>query len=184
MPTATTNTTVVIQEEKNWSDALNYCRLYHTDLATIENQDENAKLKQLLIINNVVKAYMGLYRDTWKWSDQSSSEFRAWMFSEPNNFGGTEFCAQLYMPDGQWGDKSCSLKLRFVCGTAKKIQILRINLQSPLNLNVSDFNSTILQQLQQKLRKLGLPIDTNLTWRTQPDGQIFHTLNTANTIND
>uniref|UniRef100_A0A9J7ZJK9 C-type lectin domain-containing protein n=1 Tax=Cyprinus carpio carpio TaxID=630221 RepID=A0A9J7ZJK9_CYPCA len=97
--------------------------LYHTDLATIENQDENAKLKQLLIINNVVKAYMGLYRDTWKWSDQSSSEFRAWMFSEPNNFGGTEFCAQLYMPDGQWGDKSCSLKLRFVCGTGKKASL-------------------------------------------------------------
>ncbi len=33
---------------------------------------------------------------------------------------------------------------------AKKIQILRINMQSPLNLNVSDFNSTILQQVSVK----------------------------------
>ncbi len=30
---------------------------------------------------------------------------------------------------------------------AKKIQILKINIQSAMNLDVSDFNSTILQQV-------------------------------------
>ncbi|KAI2662899.1 Macrophage mannose receptor 1 [Labeo rohita] len=166
-------------EKKNWRDALNYCRLYHTDVAMIGNQDENTKLKLLLNINKLVEAYIGLYRDTWKWSDQSSSVFSAWMLSEPNNYGGVEFCGQLTLPNEQWADASCSKTLRFVCGTAKKIQILRINIQSALNLYVSDFNSTILQQLQQKLRNLGLPSNTKLTWRTQPDGQIFHILNKA-----
>ncbi len=123
MPTATTKTTVLIQEKKSWSDALNYCRLYHTDLAKIENQDENAKLKLLLNDQNVDRAYMGLYRDTWKWSDQSSSVFGAWVFPEPNNYGGVEFCAQLNLPSAQWTDVSCSNKLRFVCGTGKKTSL-------------------------------------------------------------
>ncbi len=60
MPTATMNTTVLIQENKSWSDALNDCKLYHTDLATIENQDENTKLQLLLSDQNVVSAYIGL----------------------------------------------------------------------------------------------------------------------------
>ncbi|KTF81819.1 hypothetical protein cypCar_00034366 [Cyprinus carpio] len=120
---ATMNTTVLIQEKKSWSDALNYCRLYHTDSATIENQDENTALKLLLNDQNVDAAYMGLYRDRWKWSDQSSSVFRAWKSSEPNNFNGTEFCAQLPVLTAQWNDISCSVKLRYVCGTGKKTSL-------------------------------------------------------------
>uniref|UniRef100_A0A8C1GIW5 C-type lectin domain-containing protein n=1 Tax=Cyprinus carpio TaxID=7962 RepID=A0A8C1GIW5_CYPCA len=100
-------------KKKSWSDALNYCRLYHTDSATIENQDENTALKLLLNDQNVDAAYMGLYRDRWKWSDQSSSVFRAWKSSEPNNFNGTEFCAQLPVLTAQWNDISCSVKLRY-----------------------------------------------------------------------
>ncbi len=123
MPTATTNTTVLIRENKSWSDALNYCRLYHTDLATIENQDENTKLQLLLTDQNVDSAYIGLYRNTWKWSDQSSSVFRAWKFSEPNNFKGNEFCAQLSVLNAQWNDVSCSFKLRYVCSTGKKTSL-------------------------------------------------------------
>ncbi|XP_058636711.1 C-type lectin LmsL-like [Onychostoma macrolepis] len=184
MPTATTNTTVLIREKKSWRDALNYCRLFHTDLATIENQAENTKLKQLLLNSNVESAFMGLYRDSWKWSDQSSSVFTAWGTQEPNNGGGGEYCALLDLLYNLWNDVSCSMKLKFLCGTAKKIQILKINMQSTLNLDVSDFNSTILQQLQQKLRKLGLLSNTKLTWRTQPDGQIFHTPNEPSTKNN
>uniref|UniRef100_A0A673JAU8 C-type lectin domain-containing protein n=1 Tax=Sinocyclocheilus rhinocerous TaxID=307959 RepID=A0A673JAU8_9TELE len=120
---STTNTTVLIQEKKSWSDALNYCRLYHTDLATIENQDENTELKLLLNDQNVDTAYMGLYRDKWKWSDQSSSVFRAWRSSEPNNFNGIEFCAHLSVLNAQWNDISCSFKHRYVCGTGKKTSL-------------------------------------------------------------
>ncbi len=119
MPTATTNTTVLIQEKKIWSDALNYCRLFHTDLATIENQDENTKLK-LLLNSNMGSAFMGLYRDMWKWSDQSSSVFTAWMTQEPNNSGGVEYCAQLHLLNALWSDAACSKKLKFICGTGKK----------------------------------------------------------------
>ncbi len=122
MPTATTNTTVLIQKKKIWSDALNYCRLFHTDLATIENQDENTKL-QLLLNSNMGSAFMGLYRDMWKWSDQSSSVFTAWMTQEPNNFEGVEYCAELYLPNVLWADVLCSKKLRFICGTGKKTSL-------------------------------------------------------------
>lgn len=29
-------------------------------------------------------------------------------------------------------------------------------------------------QIQQRLRESGMPADAKLTWRKQPDGQIFH----------
>uniref|UniRef100_A0A8C2EWE5 C-type lectin domain-containing protein n=1 Tax=Cyprinus carpio TaxID=7962 RepID=A0A8C2EWE5_CYPCA len=124
-PWCTSHRYYIIDEFKNWTEAQDYCRKYYNDLATFDNEEEHDQVVQTLTSEGYTGGvWIGLYDDhIWKWSDQSSSEFRAWMFSEPNNFGGTEFCAQLYMPDGQWGDKSCSLKLRFVCGTGKKASL-------------------------------------------------------------
>uniref|UniRef100_A0A8C2HI56 C-type lectin domain-containing protein n=1 Tax=Cyprinus carpio TaxID=7962 RepID=A0A8C2HI56_CYPCA len=87
----------IINEFKNWTEAQNYCRKYYYDLATFDNKEEHDQVVQTLRSGGFTgSVWIGLYDDhRWKWSDQSSSVFRAWKSSEPNNFNGTEFCAQL-----------------------------------------------------------------------------------------
>ncbi|CAB1351859.1 unnamed protein product [Coregonus sp. 'balchen'] len=44
------------------------------------------------------------------------------------------------------------------------------------NLNLSDpsFQDEILQEIRNKLKEQGLPADTKLTWKKQPDGKVFN----------
>ncbi|XP_051986580.1 C-type mannose receptor 2-like isoform X1 [Xyrauchen texanus] len=172
---ATTNTTVLITLSKTWTDALKYCRQYHTDLAAIENQAQNEQLR--LLNPNGFAVHIGLYRDTWKWSDQSILLFSPWRSTEPNNYGGAEYCAELSLSLSRWNDIPCTQNYRFVCSSAQKIQILRVQVQAPSSLNVNDISTTFVKQFQQTLRAHGLPINTKLTLRTQPDGKTFHIKN-------
>uniref|UniRef100_A0A4W6G681 C-type lectin domain-containing protein n=1 Tax=Lates calcarifer TaxID=8187 RepID=A0A4W6G681_LATCA len=68
--------------------AQSYCRANHTDLASVRNMEENQKIMELLPSGQSV--WIGLFRDSWKWSDGSNSSFRYWITGEPN--GGTENC--------------------------------------------------------------------------------------------
>ncbi|RXN06063.1 macrophage mannose receptor 1-like protein [Labeo rohita] len=172
----------IIDEFKNWTEAQDYCRKHYYDLATFDNKEEHNQVVQTLVSGGYTNSlWIGLYDDrySWRWSNgEKNMTYTNWAAHEPDSYQSKEACTMIYYT-GFWYDQTCEQSLSVLCYNAKKIQILRINIQSALNLYVSDFNSTILQQLQQKLRNLGLPSNTKLTWRTQPDGQIFHILNKA-----
>ncbi|XP_076145655.1 ZP domain-containing protein-like [Alosa pseudoharengus] len=96
------------------SDAQSYCRQHHTDLASVRNQSENQRIYNL--ITTGVRPWIGLFRDTWKWSDGSKSTFTYWNSGEPNN--GNENCGQIWFHyNGSWNDAPCSVKRPFVCYT-------------------------------------------------------------------
>nr|XP_023999141.1 uncharacterized protein LOC112076654 isoform X1 [Salvelinus alpinus] len=44
------------------------------------------------------------------------------------------------------------------------------------NLNLSDpaVQDAILQEIRNKLKEQGLPADTNVMWKKQKDGKVFH----------
>uniref|UniRef100_A0A4W6EB35 C-type lectin domain-containing protein n=1 Tax=Lates calcarifer TaxID=8187 RepID=A0A4W6EB35_LATCA len=73
----------------------------HTDLASVRNMEENQKVTELLPL--LKRIWIGLFRDSWKWSDGSNSSFRYWITGEPNE--GTENCvAADFNNSGKWED--------------------------------------------------------------------------------
>ncbi|KAG5261240.1 hypothetical protein AALO_G00301610 [Alosa alosa] len=63
---------ILISEPKSWNDAQEYCREHHTDLASSRNQEEN---RWLASSSDNRTVWIGLFRDTWKWSDQSKTRY-------------------------------------------------------------------------------------------------------------
>uniref|UniRef100_A0A8C9Z192 C-type lectin domain-containing protein n=1 Tax=Sander lucioperca TaxID=283035 RepID=A0A8C9Z192_SANLU len=97
-----------------WPAAQSYCREQYTDLASVRNSTENQKVQKLIPTGESV--WIGLFRDSWKWLDGSTSLFRYWKTGEPNNNDGTEICvAAAFNQSGQWEDWNCGVKRAFIC---------------------------------------------------------------------
>ncbi|KAL7853043.1 hypothetical protein SRHO_G00188280 [Serrasalmus rhombeus] len=114
---------IFINEPKIWYDAQSYCRERHTDLVSVRNQTENQLIFNLSKINSNVHIWIGLFNDSWQWSDQSDSSFRYWM-SSPENYGQGEKCAAVSLTEmGQWKNEECNNQLPFICHKNKLILI-------------------------------------------------------------
>uniref|UniRef100_A0A3B1J4S4 C-type lectin domain-containing protein n=1 Tax=Astyanax mexicanus TaxID=7994 RepID=A0A3B1J4S4_ASTMX len=111
---------VFINDQKTWCDAQSYCRKHHTDLASVRSQAESQLIINATINNNHL--WIGLFNDSWEWSDQSSSSFRYWNSNQPNNNkGNQDYCTTVKMTEqGHWNDKSCDKSFQFVCHESEK----------------------------------------------------------------
>ncbi|CAM4509303.1 unnamed protein product [Leuciscus chuanchicus] len=101
---------ILINELKSWREAQSYCRQFHTDLVSVRNPDENLQI-QLLIPTGV--SYIGLFRDAFAWSDNSTSSFRNWDLNQPDGSGE---CVALQLQNRRlWEDETCSSPRPFFC---------------------------------------------------------------------
>ncbi|XP_073725187.1 C-type mannose receptor 2-like [Misgurnus anguillicaudatus] len=107
---------------KTWNESQRFCRENHTDLASVRNQNENEQIQK--IINDSEKSvWIGLFNDSWEWSDKSDSTFRHWKSGEPSGEVHPA-CAEVKMKDqGQWNDARCNYSETFVCHEDKLVLI-------------------------------------------------------------
>ena len=99
---------IFVNEPKTWSEAQSYCRERHTDLASVRNQAENGDIKSII----TSEAWIGLYRDPWKWSDGSPTSFTKWHTNKPT---GNVHSPCVLLHKGKWEDRRCDDTLYFFC---------------------------------------------------------------------
>ncbi|KAF7703013.1 hypothetical protein HF521_022020, partial [Silurus meridionalis] len=82
---------IYVPDTMVWLDAQSYCRQHYTDLASSRDATENS------VIGDLVTdwTWFGLFRDGWKWVDQTVFSTITWMPGNPNNALKHENCGYL-----------------------------------------------------------------------------------------
>ncbi|XP_054914564.1 C-type mannose receptor 2-like [Poeciliopsis prolifica] len=121
--TNTTNKYLLIKDKKTWTEAQSYCRENHTDLISGMKQLQDEEVKKLMNSSDN-KAYFGLFRDNWRWSDGSSFYFRHWKKDFNNSESNSGQCAMTVFDDGsRWRNENCDERKPFICYDDKVILI-------------------------------------------------------------
>ncbi|KAI7789673.1 hypothetical protein IRJ41_008739 [Triplophysa rosa] len=119
---------IIEPSSKTWRDAQSFCRQHHTDLINVRNQTDNQLIQN--IINDTQRSvWIGLFRDSFEWSDNSDSAFRYWDSGQPSFHYGTvsEDCAEFRMDkQGTWNDSPCRNLQTFLCHEAKSWMNARV----------------------------------------------------------
>lgn len=102
---------VFVSQKKRWRDAQTFCRQQHTDLVSVRNPDENQLIKALVPQGALV--FIGLFKDFFRWSDNSRSPFRRWSVGEPNGSG--DCVLQTLSNINTWADQKCAETRPFIC---------------------------------------------------------------------
>ncbi|KAK1897943.1 Aggrecan core protein [Dissostichus eleginoides] len=172
------NTTFVLTDRgMTWTEAQSYCREHHTDLASVRNLMEDQQLKEMAATAGS-PAWIGLSRDSWKWSDGSTYSFRHWQESEPNYKSRKVCVAAAFHDSGKWYDDNCGKTRHFICykDVPVSMQVIKVRVEKPNGVDLNDqaFLDDMLVEAKKNLRAQGLDDNVQLAWRKQPDGQVFH----------
>uniref|UniRef100_A0A096LSV2 C-type lectin domain-containing protein n=2 Tax=Poecilia formosa TaxID=48698 RepID=A0A096LSV2_POEFO len=113
----------LIKEKKSWQEAQSYCREKHTDLISGTKQLQDEEVEKLM--NSISdSSYIGLFRDTWRWSDGSSFSFRHWNKGFNNPAFNRDQCAMtVFKDEGRWKNEDCKKTKPFICYDDKVILI-------------------------------------------------------------
>ncbi|KAL6463180.1 hypothetical protein MHYP_G00275710 [Metynnis hypsauchen] len=148
----------------SWREAQRFCRERYTDLASVRNDSENSNSNFFISAHT----WIGLFRDSWTWSDQSNSSFRHWTSDQPDNLNGSENCTAVRMNGadfGQWEDLDCGRQIPFVCSGVYYDIRPRLEFPNPSKENqIQSASPTTLAETPPMANYLFL-IRENLTWR-------------------
>ncbi|XP_044038965.1 uncharacterized protein LOC122869752 isoform X2 [Siniperca chuatsi] len=151
-------TKILVETPMNWADAQRYCREHHTDLLSVRNQAENQDIQSMVPIGKL--AWIGLFRDSWKWSDGSNSLFRHQWQGSLDSLGEGLNCAYVY--NRKWNVRSCDTKSMFLCYYFKKRSVVTI--KTDFDMNDLAIQQQILSQLEKEMKNKGIS-DFKISWR-------------------
>ncbi|XP_062372849.1 C-type mannose receptor 2-like [Sardina pilchardus] len=161
----------VLIEKKTWMDAQSHCQV-----ATAEGLNAEG-----LLVNRTDKAiWVNLQGRNWTWSDGDEPSFTNWHRNWPK---ASVTCAAVFQnPGGQgeWEPQDCTERSPFFCYMTPKMQMVKVEIRvdsSRVDPSDEEFQTVFLNQIKEKLQKMGLPADATLRWSEEPDGQIFHKKN-------
>ncbi|XP_068612210.1 macrophage mannose receptor 1-like [Brachionichthys hirsutus] len=120
-----------ISEAKTWSEARQYCRTTHVDLATVNDLQDLERVNGLTAAGNPF-VFLGLHKG-WDWSLSPSDDYMAgepaywnWASGQP---GGDHRCGSMG-PTGELFAADCGVKMNFSCYVASAKEIsLRFTLE-------------------------------------------------------
>ena len=157
----------------DWQTAKKICEKKGGTLATIENNQENEALKNLMESGNKNEYWLGLTdignEGYWKWIDNNISNYSNWMLNNPENDLDIEDYAAISKSTGQWNDlkgfSSFYRSVGFIC--KKRIhEIGDTNLDG--NVNICDVTA-----IQRHLAEIELLTEVQLDLAdTNGDGEI------------
>ncbi|XP_042596721.1 C-type mannose receptor 2-like isoform X1 [Cyprinus carpio] len=114
-----TKTYILIEQNKSWKEAQEFCRTFHTDLVNVRTSSENQEVKKTAKKD----VWIGLFKDPWSWSDQSNSSFRFWNSSQLSNNRRDQDCVTVMVNQtGKWNDVQCNTTQPFICHGVLKSQ--------------------------------------------------------------
>ncbi|XP_053349941.1 macrophage mannose receptor 1-like isoform X2 [Clarias gariepinus] len=112
------------EQQKTWSEALDFCRKLGGDLLSIHSPfDLTTSLNQI----STQGAWIGYsIQDPsvgYVWSDGSPTSYENWKDDEPNNLNDVENCAEItiwwWLKRGEWNDRHCEGKNDWICEIRK-----------------------------------------------------------------
>ncbi|KAL4009296.1 hypothetical protein ACER0C_003148 [Sarotherodon galilaeus] len=100
-----------------WTQAQSYCRQHHTDLASGLDQIYSEEFKKLQKSKgSTMNLWIGLFRDSWRWSDGSNFSFRYWDMDSFNDGLNNRTCATTLLErSGRWSSAGCDQRKPFFC---------------------------------------------------------------------
>uniref|UniRef100_A0A8C6WE87 C-type lectin domain-containing protein n=1 Tax=Neogobius melanostomus TaxID=47308 RepID=A0A8C6WE87_9GOBI len=106
------------ETSSSWENAVAHCRANHSELATIESSAENSEVTSLVASLDSSIAWIGLYRESWRWSDNTPVNFTNWR-SVGDDIRGLHCVAET--ADHVWSPTGCDAQLPFFCQAGKAI---------------------------------------------------------------
>ncbi|XP_063757349.1 putative C-type lectin domain family 20 member A [Eleginops maclovinus] len=108
-----------IKESKTWLEAQQYCSENHTDLATVNDEQDLEELASL-VGSDASQVFIGLYK-SWGWSVSDADDHKEgepaywkWASDEPKGYG----CGYTKL-SGEWYAGNCKTTLKFICYRGK-----------------------------------------------------------------
>lgn len=116
----------LIQERKTWSEARSYCKSYHTDLATIQSDEDRYKIQEIAnAISFSHRAWMGLNDGVmaWRWSYRDLNiDYMNWASGEDTSSRTQRKCGVITVT-GSWHVASCEEQKPSFCYNGKTSEL-------------------------------------------------------------
>ncbi|XP_058235871.1 C-type mannose receptor 2-like isoform X2 [Hemibagrus wyckioides] len=164
------NSYIYISTTMSWAGAQAYCRQHYTDLVSIKDPTENS------VIAAMVSGYtwFGLYRDGWRWTDQTIFSTVSWLSGQPDNALWNAGCG--FLSNSRAAVAQCSTIMPFFCFSfiTEKQQIVKVKVQSNQDVNDPQIKVAILEKIKQKVKDHGMTENITVKWREESDGTVFH----------